>query len=253
MKYIYILLIVLVSISTSCSSGSGGGDDDAPPPVVIDPPAAANLVFPQNAEVCAEAKNLTGNTGDSDRTYTIAFKWTGDASSSNSVKYTLNLINDDDSTTRSFDTTVNTSDVSLDVDGIIPQGNYSWEVIASKTGTTETTSSNKQTFTAAGVAAVSFSPNAATPVNPSRNEVLPNTTTSVTLEWLGSDENDDIAEYDVYFGTTNPPTDVITVSSDVNSRNVTTTANTIYYWRVITRDEVGNQSSSAVFQFTVAP
>ncbi len=259
MKKIF-LIITLLALCGACSSG--GGDDTPPPPTggnpdpdppVIDPPAAASLVFPANGEVCAEAKNLTGNDGDTDRTYTVTFRWSGDASSSNSVKYTLNLTNTDDSTTRSFDTTVTTGNVSLDVPGIVPQGNYSWEVVASKSGTSETTTSSTRTFIAAGVAAVSFSPNTATPVNPSRNEVLPNTTTSVTLEWTGSDANNDIKEYDVYFGTTSPPTDMTTVDKDVTTRTVTTTANTIYYWRVITRDEVGNTSSSAIFQFTVAP
>ncbi len=255
MKKIF-LIIGLVSLTVACG---GGGDDSPPPPVdpdppvVVNPPAAANLTFPANGEVCAIAKNLTGNDGDTDRTYTIEFAWTGDATTSTNVKYTLTLTNTDNNTSADFEVTASSSNVTLDVTGIIPGGDYSWQVVASKDGTSETTASATQTFTAAGVAEVSFAPNTATPVNPSRNQVLASSTTSVTLEWTGSDQNNDIKEYDVYFGEANPPTDMVTVDKDVTTRAVNTTANTIYYWRVITRDDVGNTSSSAIFQFTVAP
>lgn len=248
MKKIF-LIITLVSFIVAC----GGGGDDAPPPVVVNPPAAANLTFPANGEICAIAKDLTGNDGDPNRTYTVEFKWTGDATTSSNVKYTLTLTNTDSDTSADFETTASSSDVTLDITGIIPGGDYSWQVVASKDGTSETTASAIQTFKAAGVAQVSFAPNTANPVSPNRNQVLASTTTSVTLEWTGSDQNNDINEYDVYFGEANPPTDVVTVPSTTTTRVVTTTANTIYYWRVITRDVVGNESSSAIFQFTVAP
>jgi len=234
MKKIF-LIITLVSLIVAC--GGGGDDTPMPPPVdPVNPPAAANLTFPANGEICAEAKDLTGNDGDNDRTYTVEFRWTGDATTSTNVKYTLTLTNTDDNTSTNFETTASSNNVTLDVTGIIPGGDYSWQVVASKDGISETTASGTQTFTAAGVAEVSFSPNTANPVNPNRNQVLSSTTTSVTLEWTGSDQNNDINEYDVYFGETNPPIDMVTVPSTTTTRTVTTTANTIYYWRVITRD-----------------
>jgi len=75
-------------------------------------------------------------------------------------------------------------------------------------------------------------------------------TSAVTLEWNGSDVDNDIVVYDVYFGTENLPslnTNDITDSQII----LPVSSNTIYYWNIITRDSEGNTSESGVFQFRV--
>ncbi len=245
MKKIF-LYIALCLIVTACSSSDDGPAPE--PPVVVTPPTAASLVFPENNSLCTEAKDLTGNLGDPNRTYTITFRWTGIVDEI----YELSVENQADNTVRKESITATTTNVVLDIDKIIPGASYSWKVIASKNGTMETAESSEQTFTAAGVAEISFTPNAATPNNPKQNASIA-TTTSVTLDWTAKDDDNDIKEYDVYFGEDNPPATIIETIVDkaVTTKEVTVTSNKLYFWRIVTRDEAGNESRSAIFRFAV--
>jgi len=242
MKYIY-LIITSALLMVACGGSSDGDTTPAEPPVVIPPstpsaPTAASLVFPEANSLCTEAKDLTGNIGDTDRTYTINFRWNGKLN----TKYAITLKNEDAGTEI---TTPSTTATSLDITEIVPGANYSWEVTASKTGTTKTTPSGKKTFTAAGIAQVSFAPKPAVAVSPNRNEILASTTTSVNLQWTGSDENGDIKEYDIYFGESSAAlTEIKTVAVGTNSETVTVISGTFYSWKIVTRDEVGNEASS---------
>ncbi len=230
----------------------GGSDDAAPlppnppaPPVVV---TAASLVFPENNSLCTEAKDLTGNPGDTNRTYTISFRWTGVIDDT----YEISLKNENDSNIRTERIKATNTDVVLDVNGIIPGATYSWKVIASREGVTEPAESAEYTFTAAGVAQVSFVPRAAVPNSPKQNASLP-ATSAVTLSWVGRDDDNDIKEYDIYFGEDNPPTTKIetTASGAITTKEVMVTSNKRYFWRIITRDDAGNESSSAIFRFVV--
>lgn len=243
MKKIFLYIASCLVIA-ACSSDS---DSPAPDPPVT-PPTAASLVFPENNSLCTEAKDLTGNPGDTNRTYTITFRWTGVVDN----MYEVSLKNEVDGTTRNESVTATTTDIVLDIDNIIPGANYSWVVVASKNGTTETAESSEQTFTAAGIAEISFVPYAATPNNPGLNASLA-PTTLVTLDWTGKDDDNDIKEYDIYFGEDNPPATKIetTVDNTITTKDVVVESNKLYFWQIVTRDEVGNESNSAVFKFAV--
>ncbi|MCL5245968.1 hypothetical protein M4I21_09145 [Cellulophaga sp. 20_2_10] len=72
----------------------------------------------------------------------------------------------------------------------------------------------------------------------------------VTLSWQGADVDNDIRDYEVFFGTVTPPTTSLNVTADT-FLEVDVTANTIYYWRVKTTDEETNSSISEIFEFKV--
>jgi hypothetical protein len=85
---------------------------------------------------------------------------------------------------------------------------------------------------------------------PSLGQTISSTNNKVTLSWTAIDIDNDIAGYDVYFGTLSVPA--------LYKKNLTTpvldvavTPATKYYWKVITKDAVGNTSESDVIQFTV--
>jgi len=242
-----LLYITSVFLLTAC----GGSSDDSGP--VSDPGqsgdiAAASLIFPENNSLCTEAKNLTGNPGDTNRTYTIGFIWSG----KKGTTYEIVLKNEANDAVRNQSTEAIDDFVVLDVDKIIPGARYSWKIIASKSGTTTTAESTEQIFTAAGIGEISFVPSPATANNPKSNTSLP-PTTSVTLDWTGKDDDNDIKEYDVYFGEDNPPsTKIETITnSTVSTKEVTVASNKLYFWRIITRDAAQNESSSAVFKFAI--
>jgi hypothetical protein len=104
-------------------------------------------------------------------------------------------------------------------------------------------------FYNAGDPLESYTPFPADIVAPIMGSTITDVTTQ-SLSWLGSDIDNDIVSYDVYFDTTNPPTtfEVNTVSTSIN---VTVSANNTYYWRVVTKDSQGNNSQSEIFEFRI--
>ena len=81
---------------------------------------------------------------------------------------------------------------------------------------------------------------------PPRSTLFPYT----TLFRSGSDIDNDIVSYDVYFDTVNPP---VTLEGNTAASNidVTVAAGNTYYWRVVTKDSQGNNSQSEIFEFRV--
>ena len=73
---------------------------------------------------------------------------------------------------------------------------------------------------------------------------------SVTLEWEALDVDNDISSYTIFLDIANPP---ITEAGNTGntSLDVTVTSGLVYYWKVVTTDEIGNASDSQVFQFGV--
>jgi len=76
-------------------------------------------------------------------------------------------------------------------------------------------------------------------------------TQNVTLMWQCSDPQGDPLTYDVYFGTTSTPplvaTDRTANSYDVGPLNW----NYTYYWRIVARDDQGNEKSGSLWWFVV--
>ena len=126
---------------------------------------------------------------------------------------------------------------------------YSWYVISEKIDVIETAQSETWKFYNAGNPIASYAPFPADLVSPAMGSSLTGVTTQ-TLSWLGSDIDNDIVSYDVYFDTSNPPTSFEgnTASTAIN---VSVAAVNTYYWRVITKDSQGNNSQSEIFQFKV--
>jgi len=226
--------IIIAFISFFLQSCGGGGD--VPAPVVVIPPSAAGLVFPANNEEC--------NTGISVSIIQskVNFEWTVGANSTASEVVLKNLLTDAVSKTAS---TSNQKEIT-----ILKNTPYKWWVISKATGSTETAKSAEWKFYNSGDAVTTHAPFPAELVGPTNGSTV--TTATATLEWGGSDVDNDITSYDVYFGTVNPPTTLLGDTTAPTSiiENVAVTANT-YYWKVISKDAEENSSTSQVFQFKV--
>lgn len=71
------------------------------------------------------------------------------------------------------------------------------------------------------------------------------------LRWIGSDPDDDVLSYDVYFGTQADPEIAAGNLGDPLFAPLTELgAGVIYYWRVEAEDEHGEETSSPVWHFT---
>lgn len=216
--------------------GCSGSDNPSPNPnPAVDPPEAAVLVFPNQNSECNEGTNFTDSESD------VTFNWSDAA---NATNYELFLKNLNTQTTTSYNSTA--SEITI----TILRGNpYSWYIVSKNTGT-QTKQSTTWKFYNAGKTITSYAPFPAELVSPNMGTSFSNSTTNVDLKWNGADVDNDITNYEIIFGTVNPPVTSQGVITSTNM-NVSVNSGNTYYWRVITSDNQGNNSESEIFQFKV--
>ncbi len=233
--FIYLIVFTILPCITNCSGGGGDDPNPGPDPVVIDPPGVATLVFPSENSECTEGTNATSTESE------VTFDW-NDATNADS--YQLYLKNLD--TQASSNYTSSSSQLTLTILKGTP---YSWYVVSKNSGT-KTAQSTTWKFYNAGDAASSYAPFPAELVSPEMGTNLSTSTTSVTLQWKGSDVDNDIVNYDVAFGTVNPPSNNLG-TTNATEFSVDVTSGNTYYWRIVTTDGQNNSSESEVFQFKI--
>jgi hypothetical protein len=227
MKKILILTLITVLLY-SCSKG---GSDDGP-----SFPEVVNLVFPDNNQECNEGISVNATQSQ------VTFQWNASA---NTTTYDLVIKNLDTDAT----TTINsvTTEATVTINKATP---YSWHVVSKSDETPETAQSATWKFYNAGDAIQNYAPFPAELVAPTMGANLTGIT-SVTLEWSGSDVDNDIIGYDVYFDTVTPPSTQVSTDQTEKTNDVSVSAGNIYYWKVITKDAEGNNSESPIFEFRV--
>lgn len=127
---------------------------------------------------------------------------------------------------------------------------HSWVVITSNTEVQETASSAIWQFFNAG-SQISHAPFPAQIIAPlSGASVVRDINGEIVLEWSGADVDNDIVGYEIFLDTVPPPQVLVaSPASSVSSIKINTTANIVYYWKVITKDAEGNSSDSGIFSF----
>ena len=222
-------IIIFVGMLSAC----GGGKDDVEPE--INDPEMASLVFPEADSECTEGTSATATES------TITFKWNA---AKFADQYQLALKNLKSGASRSYSSTATTLAIKLD------RGTpYAWSVISKSNTSKVTATSDTWKFYNASSGNSSYTPFPAEAISPVNNCTV--TSNTITLNWQGSDVDDDISHYTVYFGETNPPElhqDNVTGSS---VEDIPITKNKTYYWRIDTKDDQENSSSSDIFKFTV--
>ncbi len=234
MRYELSLLGILLLFLTSCG-GSGNGDPEPEPPVVVIPPSAATLIFPDNNTECNEG--VVVNETQS----TVTFRWT---EAQNADTYELNVRNLDNNNTARSNVSTNSADLNL-LRGVP----YEWFVISRANGTNETATSATWRFYNQGPGVENYAPFPAEVVSPERGSTV-SATGTVSLIWAGSDVDNDLAEFEVFFGTDTAALASLGTTTE-STLDATIEAGTIYYWRVLSRDSQGNTSLSEIFDFRV--
>ncbi len=223
MKKISFILIVLLTIS--CSKDDGGNQN----------PVAASLIFPDNNQECNQGVEVSPSQSS------VTFRWTA---SVNTDSYDVFVKNLNTQSTTSHSSITN--ELAITINKGTP---YSWHVISKKANILETAQSETWKFYNAGDPLESYVPFPADLLFPAMGATLTGITTQ-NLSWTGSDIDNDIVSYDVYFDTVNPP--IILVGNTANTNmDVTVAAVNTYYWRVVTIDSQGNNSQSEIFEFRV--
>ena len=230
-------ILGLLSATTLLLVSCGGGDStpEPPPPVVVTPPSAAALIFPDNNTECNEGTILNANQSS------VTFRWTD---AENADTYELNLRNLSNNNTAKTNANINSAEITL-LRGIP----YEWFVVSRANGTTVTATSPSWKFYNQGPGVENYAPFPAEVVRPARGASIAASGT-ITLEWTGSDVDDDLVDFEVYLGTDEAVLSSIGTTTE-NTLNASINSGTVYFWRVLSRDSQGNTSQSEIFEFRV--
>jgi hypothetical protein len=235
MKNGYYLLIGVLFLLVACGGGGEDPSPEPPPVVVVTPPSAATLIFPENNTECNEGEILN------DSQSSVRFQWNA---SQNTDTYELNLRNLNNNNTAR--TNANTNEATITLLRGTP---YEWFVISRANGTNETATSPAWKFYNQGPGVENYAPFPAEVVRPARGATV-GATGTVILEWTGSDVDNDLSAFDVYFDTNESPVTQIATTSETSLETAISAA-TVYYWRIVSRDSQGNTSESEIFEFRV--
>lgn len=225
-KYIYIACLSLFMIS--CGSGS---DSESTPETNL-APSIPVLVLPANANLCVS--NL------------VHFKWEKSTDKNNdAITYSIQIASDNQFTQIVKTTEIITTDFSVTLD---KGKSYYWRVKATDTKNLSSDYSPVYSFYTEGVVAGNHLPFAPELVAPALNSVL--NSGAITLSWNAADvDTNDILVYDVYLGTTNPPTQKVTANQLSKTFDVSTNSSTNYYWKVVVKDNKGGEVIGQIWSF----
>ena len=203
------------------------------------PPAPQQvvLVSPAANEACTQGTIVSPTVSS------VTLKWTAAANADSYEVSVKNLL-----TQAEIKQTTTTTELTVNLNSNSP---FSWKVTSKSAASAEVSTSETRKFYNAGQAASYFAPFPPDNLIPSMNQTVTATNGTVNLTWTADDADSDLSSYDVYMGTTNAPT---LLQSDIAQKkldNVTVTANTTYYWKVVAKDAKGNTSESMVYMFKV--
>lgn len=201
-------------------------------------PSSALLVYPEENSECTTGIDLGGTTSE------VQLRW---QAATNTDTYELRVTNNSTNTVQTITTEALSAKLPLEKGGL-----YSWSVTTRNTVVQEAASSLVWQFYNSGFQTtyVPFPAKINAPL--SGQTVSKDINNEVALDWSGSDIEDDISGYEVYFSTVNPPETLIDSPDSFNtSKKVSVVSGNVYYWKVITKDQEENTSDSGIYEFRV--
>jgi PKD repeat protein len=90
------------------------------------------------------------------------------------------------------------------------------------------------------------------PTAPSPQNKTANVPLDVTLSWTSTDPDNDLITYDVYFGTNSSPAKIVSHQSNPSFHLSSLQYQTTYFWKIISWDTFGGNTSSPLWLFTTA-
>ncbi|WP_209402490.1 hypothetical protein [Pseudozobellia sp. WGM2] len=204
-----------------------------------DPPKApevATLIAPARNSECTPVQSTNGTSS------VVRFNW---MTSDHTETYELRVTNLETGTVQTKTTSGTVETLSLSKG--MP---FSWTVVSRNSKTDNAPSSESWSFYNPGTQ-TSYAPFPAEIITPKPGStIFRDINNEITLNWSAADLDDDILKYDVYLSEENPPDEkIVTLNSDISSRNITVDADAVYYWKVVTTDLEGNTSDSGVVDF----
>ncbi len=140
----------------------------------------------------------------------------------------------------------------VDKTGTQPYYNYTYSSAGTYTVTLTVTDNDGLTASTSKQITVSppNNPPSVSLLSPQNGNTFDSSTTSVALQWSGSDPDGDSLTYDLYFGTSSSPS-LYDSSLASTSYTISVSAGKTYYWKIVADDGNGGTASSAVWSFSV--
>ncbi|SHJ45844.1 hypothetical protein [Pseudozobellia thermophila] len=223
--------LILSALLLGCSNGDSDGE---PLPGEAPAPKSSVLLFPKKDEACYQGDVISPTQTR------VRFEWEPSAHTDNYILVLKNLATDEVSEHQTSDTSIALT--------ILRNTPYSWSVISNSNQSPTKASSETWKFYSSGEGEDNYAPFPADITAPSMGSSVPS---PVTLSWKGSDVDDDIASYDLYLDTNNPPSQFLANTSNTSIKGIALKSGTVYYWSVITKDKNGSSSRSPVFEFKI--
>jgi hypothetical protein len=226
-------LLYIAILSISLGSCGGGGSDPTPPPVVNTAPTVPTLALPVNNSLC------TDNV--------LNFTWNASTDAEGGViTYEIQVAKNTSFSPVSHTQTSPTTSKSITLEKGIA---YYWRVKATDSKNASSNYSSTFSLYTEGVGITNHLPFSPVLVGPALNSVQ--TTVTVNLQWSANDvDAGDTLTYEVYFGTVNPPTAIVSANQSASSLSRPVTASTKYYWKVTVKDNKGGQTVCQIWSFT---
>jgi hypothetical protein len=230
----YLFLIIGLGLLMASCGGNKNADNVSPAPPA---PKAATLVFPAQNAVCVSGTVISASQS------MIQFQWNNGGNSDSYMVVTKNLLTGD-----TLATSAGTNSADITVSRNTP---YSWYVVSKSNQSSKTAKSDTWKFYNSGEGITTYAPFPADNLSPATGQkITVPPSGGITLSWHGSSVDNDIVDYDVYWGpTASPPL----YKSHVTAQNISDVAinsGATYYWKIVTRDSNNNTSTSDVVEFT---
>ena len=228
--YIFVFIFSLVSCGKS-------NDPEEELPLN---PTAPTLIYPSNNEPCLDAVSLNDSQSQ------IAFNWN---QGQNTDNYTLVITNLSTNDTQEIPVSFPPYTATL-----IKAEPFAWKVVANGAIGTTPAESDRWKFYLSGDAQTSYAPFPAELLSPQASStVSANNDGEITLSWIATDVDSDIATYTLFMDTNDASTEVTQLSYQSGNMqyNIEVESNQTYLWRVVTLDQTGNTSDSGTYGFRV--
>jgi SusE outer membrane protein len=223
-KLLYVTMVSALLVA--CSK------DDEKDQAMNVAPTVPTLVFPENTQLCINNA--------------LSFKWKAAIDANNdAIVYEIQVAKNKD-----FSNIVMTalSSASYQNFNLEKATAYYWRVKAVDAKGMSSVYSSVFSFYTAGDGVVNYLPFLPDLVAPDLNSVI--NATSAQLTWTAKDVDvKDKLVYDVYFGTTNPPSTKISSNLETATLTVPVTGAKEYFWKVIVKDDKGGSTVGQIWRF----
>lgn len=230
-KSIFVFVLIII---VGCSKGS-----DTQEELPLEP-SAPTLIYPNNNEPCLDAVSLNDTQSQ------IAFNWN---QSDNTDNYTLVITNL--STNDTQEIPISFPPYTATLNKAEP---FAWRVTANGEQGSTPAESDRWKFYLAGESVTNYAPFPTELISPqAASTVTPNNDGEITLIWLTTDVDSDLATYTLFMDTTDASTQITELEAVEGNMqyNVAVESGSTYFWRVVALDETGNTSDSGSYGFRV--